>query len=44
MGIDIASIVGSARQAFVAAGLGPKDLLAAADNSRIMAARWAHSG
>jgi hypothetical protein len=34
MGIDIASIVGSARQAFVAAGLGPKDLLAAADNSR----------
>ena len=34
MGIDIASIVGGARQAFVAAGLGPKDLLAAADNSR----------
>ncbi len=34
MGIDIASIVGGARQAFVAAGLGPEDLLAAADNSR----------
>ncbi len=34
MGIDIAGIVGGARQAFVAAGLGPKDLLAAADNSR----------
>jgi Fe-S oxidoreductase len=34
MGIDIASIVGRARQAFVAAGLGPEDLLAAADNSR----------
>lgn len=34
MGIDIASIVGRARQAFVAAGLGPTDLLAAADNSR----------
>ena len=34
MGIDIASIVGGARQAFVAAGLGPKDLLAAADSSR----------
>ena len=34
MGIDIASIVAGARQAFVAAGLGPKDLLAAADNSR----------
>ncbi|MGB0087164.1 MAG: (Fe-S)-binding protein [Rhodomicrobiaceae bacterium] len=34
MGIDIASIVGGARQAFVAAGLGPADLLAAADNSR----------
>lgn len=34
MGIDIASIVGGAREAFVAAGLGPKDLLAAADNSR----------
>ncbi len=34
MGIDIAGIVGGARQALVAAGLGPKDLLAAADNSR----------
>jgi Fe-S oxidoreductase len=34
MGIDIASIVGGAREAFVKAGLGPKDLLAAADNSR----------
>lgn len=34
MGIDIASIVAGAREAFVAAGLGPKDLLAAADNSR----------
>lgn len=34
MGIDIASIVGQARKAFVAAGLGPADLLAAADNSR----------
>jgi Fe-S oxidoreductase len=34
MGIDIASIVAGARQAFVAAALGPKDLLAAADNSR----------
>ena len=34
MGIDIASIVGGARQAFVKAGLGPEDLLAAADNSR----------
>jgi Fe-S oxidoreductase len=34
MGIDIASIVGGARKAFVAAGLGPADLLAAADNSR----------
>lgn len=34
MGIDIASIVGRARQAFVAAGLGPEDLLAAADNAR----------
>ena len=34
MGIDIASIVGVARQAFVAAGLGPEDLLAAAENSR----------
>ena len=34
MGIDIASIVGAARQAFVAAGLGPADLMQAADNSR----------
>jgi Fe-S oxidoreductase len=34
MGIDIASIVGGARQAFVTAGLGPEDLLAAADNAR----------
>ena len=34
MGIDIASIVGGARQAFVAAGLGPEDLLGAAENSR----------
>jgi Fe-S oxidoreductase len=34
MAIDIASIVGGARQAFVAAGLGPKDLMQAADNSR----------
>ncbi|MGJ4957268.1 (Fe-S)-binding protein [Bradyrhizobium sp. HKCCYLRH2015] len=34
MGVDIASIVGGARQAFVKAGLGPKDLLQAADNSR----------
>ncbi len=34
MGIDIASIVGGARQAFVAAGLGPEDLLQAAENSR----------
>ena len=34
MGIDIASIVGTARQAFVKAGLGPADLLAAADSSR----------
>lgn len=34
MGIDIASIVGGARQAFVAAGLGPKDLVTAAENSR----------
>ena len=34
MGIDIASIVGGARQAFVKAGLGPADLLQAADNSR----------
>lgn len=34
MGIDIASIVGQARQAFAAAGLGPEDLLQAAENSR----------
>lgn len=34
MGIDIASIVGRARQAFAAAGLGPEDLQAAAVNSR----------
>ncbi|MDE2561512.1 MAG: (Fe-S)-binding protein [Sphingomonadales bacterium] len=34
MGIDIASIVGQARKAFVAAGLGPEDLEAAAVNSR----------
>jgi Fe-S oxidoreductase len=34
MGIDIASIVGHARVAFAAAGLGPADLRAAADNSR----------
>jgi len=34
MGIDIASVVAASRQAFVAAGLGPPDLLAAADNAR----------
>ncbi len=34
MGIDIASIVAVSRQAFVAAGLGPPDLLQAAENSR----------
>ncbi|WP_102224201.1 (Fe-S)-binding protein [Acidimangrovimonas sediminis] len=34
MGIDIASIIGQARKAWVAAGLGPEDLLAAADTSR----------
>ncbi|MCC2099079.1 MAG: (Fe-S)-binding protein, partial [Hyphomicrobiales bacterium] len=34
MGIDIASIVGQARQAFVAAGLGPEDLMQAAQNSK----------
>ncbi len=33
-GIDIAGIVSASRQAFVAAGLGPKDLLQAADNAR----------
>ncbi|MDA3889236.1 MAG: (Fe-S)-binding protein [Allgaiera sp.] len=34
MGIDIASVVALSRQAFVAAGLGPPDLLQAAENSR----------
>ncbi len=34
MGIDIASIVSASRQAFVAAGLGPPDLLEAAENCR----------
>lgn len=34
MGIDIASIVGLTRQAYVAAGLGPSDLMQAADNAR----------
>lgn len=34
MGIDIASIVGLTRQAMVAAGMGPSDLMQAADNSR----------
>ncbi|MFN3867493.1 MAG: (Fe-S)-binding protein [Hyphomicrobiaceae bacterium] len=34
MGIDIASIVAVSRQAFAAAGLGPPDLMQAADNSR----------
>jgi Fe-S oxidoreductase len=34
MGIDIASVVAVSRQAFVAAGLGPADLLQAADNAR----------
>jgi len=34
MGIDIASIVAASRQAFVAAGLGPEDLLQAARNVR----------
>lgn len=34
MGIDIASIVHASRQAFVAAGLGPPDLLEAAENAR----------
>jgi Fe-S oxidoreductase len=34
MGIDIASITGATRQAMAAAGLGPSDLMAAADNSR----------
>ena len=34
MGIDIASIVGLSRQAMVAAGLGPADLMEAAENAR----------
>ncbi len=34
MGIDIASITGATRQAMAAAGIGPADLFAAADNSR----------
>ena len=34
MGIDIAAIVAASRQAFVAAGLGPPDLLQAAENAR----------
>ncbi|MBU6444794.1 MAG: (Fe-S)-binding protein [Alphaproteobacteria bacterium] len=34
MGIDIATIVSGARQAFAAAGLGPADLVAAAENAR----------
>ena len=34
MGIDISAIVAASRQAFVAAGLGPEDLLQAADNAR----------
>jgi Fe-S oxidoreductase len=34
MGIDIASIVAASRQAFTAAGMGPEDLLQAADNAR----------
>ncbi|MDE3121209.1 MAG: (Fe-S)-binding protein [Paracoccaceae bacterium] len=34
MGIDIASIVGQARKAWADAGLGPRDLMAAAENSR----------
>lgn len=34
MGIDISSIVAASRQAFVAAGLGPEDLLEAATNTR----------
>lgn len=34
MGIDIASIVAASRKAFVAAGLGPPDLLQAAENAR----------
>ena len=34
MGIDIASIVAASRQAFAAAGRGPKDLFEAAENVR----------
>ena len=34
MGIDIASIVGLSRQAMVAAGVGPEDLMEAAENAR----------
>jgi Fe-S oxidoreductase len=34
MGIDIASIVGLSRQAMVAAGVGPADLMEAAENAR----------
>lgn len=34
MGIDIASITGATRQAMAAAGIGPDDLFAAAENSR----------
>ena len=34
MGIDIASITGATRQAMAAAGIGPADLFAAAENSR----------
>jgi len=34
MGIDIASLVAASRQAFTAAGLGPEDLLQAAENVR----------
>lgn len=34
MGIDIASITGATRAALAAAGIGPADLFAAADNSR----------
>ena len=34
MGIDIASIVAASRQAFAAAGMGPEDLMQAAENAR----------
>ncbi|MDK9696110.1 MAG: (Fe-S)-binding protein [Siculibacillus sp.] len=34
MGIDIATITGATRQAMAAAGIGPADLFAAADNAR----------